>query len=38
VSDNYQRIEALAAVIRESKGANQELLLELILMILVVRQ
>ncbi len=26
--DNYQRIEALAAVIRESKGANQELLLE----------
>ena len=28
MSDNYQRIEALAAVIRESKGANQELLLE----------
>jgi N utilization substance protein A len=28
VSDNYKRIEALAAVIRESKGANQELLLE----------
>jgi transcription termination/antitermination protein NusA len=28
VSENYQRIEALAAVIRESKGANQELLLE----------
>jgi len=28
VSDNYQRIEALAAVIRESKGANQERLLE----------
>ena len=26
--DNYQRIEALAAVIRESRGANQELLLE----------
>ncbi len=28
MSENYQRIEALAAVIRESKGANQELLLE----------
>jgi N utilization substance protein A len=28
VPDNYQRIEALAAVIRESRGANQELLLE----------
>ena len=28
MSDNYQRIEALAAIIRESKGANQELLLE----------
>lgn len=26
--DNYQRIEALAAVIRESRGANQEILLE----------
>ncbi len=28
MSENYQRIEALAAVIRESKGANQELLIE----------
>lgn len=28
MSDNYQRIEALSAVIRESKGANQELLME----------
>jgi len=28
VADKYQRIEALAAVIRESKGANKELLLE----------
>lgn len=26
--DNYKRIEALAAIIKESKGANQELLLE----------
>jgi len=28
VSDNYDRIEALAAVIRETKGANRELLIE----------
>ncbi len=28
MANNYQRIDALAAVIRESKGANQELLLE----------
>lgn len=28
MSENYQRIEALAAIIRESKGANQELILE----------
>lgn len=28
MSDNYDRIEALAAVIRETKGANRELLIE----------